>query len=300
MRQAFPVDQLHTFVTVLQAGSITAAAPRLHLSTSAVSEQLRKLEEQAGAPLLVRAKAGVSPTEPGRRLQAWAQRVLALSEQAWRDLHQRPLTGRLRLGVTDYFRPGELAGLLARLQAACPGLGLEVSVGRSAALEADWRQGGLDLVLAMHLPAGGAGAKGGPRGGASRGGAPGVQLLRREPLRWMAAPGWRPERGRALRLLALPADCALHQLTVALLAQRRRAFSLVHQASGVAGLQSALVAGLGLACLNESALAPGIEPLAAPHGLPALPQAAFVLLPPRPGDSALVGEARAVVAQAFA
>lgn len=61
------LDQLRTFVTVADAGSLSAAAPRLFLSQSSVSEQLRKLEERAGVPLLTRGKQGAAPTpEPCR------------------------------------------------------------------------------------------------------------------------------------------------------------------------------------------------------------------------------------------
>src|SRR3982751_1209263 len=103
----FDIDQLGTFLAVVDAGSLTAGASRVFLSQSAVSEQMRKLEERAGQPLLVRAKAGISTTAAGDRLFAHARRLLALSEEAWRDLNGVTLDGELRLGVTDYFRPLE-------------------------------------------------------------------------------------------------------------------------------------------------------------------------------------------------
>lgn len=60
----FDLDQLRTLVAVLEAGSLTAAAPKVFLSQSSVSEQMRKLEERAGQPLLIRGKAGVIATPP--------------------------------------------------------------------------------------------------------------------------------------------------------------------------------------------------------------------------------------------
>jgi DNA-binding transcriptional LysR family regulator len=116
----------------------------------------------------------------------------------------------------------------------------------------------------------------------------------------MAAPSVRPVRGETLRLLALPDTCSLHRFTVGLLRQRRVPFEVVHIASGVAGLQSALAAGLGVACLNDSALAPGVVRLASPHGLPALPRANFCLLPARAGENEFVGRARELLAEQFA
>ena len=61
----FDLDQLRTLVAVLDAGSLTAAAPRVFLSQSSVSEQMRKLEERAGQPLLLRGKNGVTATPAG-------------------------------------------------------------------------------------------------------------------------------------------------------------------------------------------------------------------------------------------
>ncbi|MDD0839275.1 LysR substrate-binding domain-containing protein [Curvibacter sp. HBC61] len=277
----FQLDQLRTLVAVVEAGSLSAGAPRVFLSASAVSEQLRKLEQQAGHPLLLRSKGGVQPTPAGQRLLVWARQMLALNDEAYRDLRGVPLTGALRLGVTDYFRPAELSHLLARVQARYPGVNLQVSVLKSGLIEAAYAAGELDVGVTLRVA--------GP--GSARTG----QLLRREPLQWLAAPGWRPEPGQALRLLALPDSCSLHQFTVGLLQRRRVPYVVALQASGVAGLQSALAAGLGLACLNASSQAPGVQAVAAPHGLPALPQAGFWVLPARQGESDFVRQARALL-----
>lgn len=286
----FPLDQLQSFVAVVDAGSLTSGAPRVSLSQSAVSEQLRKLEDQAGQALLVRSKAGVVPTPAGLRLLAHARRLLALSEEAWRDLRGVALQGTLRLGVTDYFRPADLAGLLARMQAQYPGVRLQVTVQKSGEIEAAYAHGGFDVGLTLRLPA--------AAGGRSSGG----HVLRHEPLHWMGAVqalGAPPAAGVPLRLLALPDTCSLHQFTVALLRRRRVPFAITLMASGVAGLQSALAAGLGIACLNASALAEGVQVLPAAWKLPALPQARFVVLPPRAGESDFVQRARQVLAADF-
>lgn len=286
----FPLDQLQSFVAVVDAGSLTSGAPRVSLSQSAVSEQLRKLEDQAGQALLVRSKAGVVPTPAGLRLLAHARRLLALSEEAWRDLRGVALQGTLRLGVTDYFRPADLAGLLARMQARYPGVRLQVTVQKSGEIEAAYARGGFDVGLTLRLPA------------AAGGSAPGGHVLRREPLHWMGAVqalGAPPAAGVPLRLLALPDTCSLHQFTVALLRRRRVPFAITLMASGVAGLQSALAAGLGIACLNASALGEGVQVLPAAWKLPALPQARFVVLPPRAGESDFVQRARQVLAADF-
>jgi DNA-binding transcriptional LysR family regulator len=282
--QGFDLEQLRTLAAVVDAGSLTAAAPRVFLSQSSVSEQIRKLEERAGQSLLTRSKAGVAPTEAGLRLLGHARRILALSDEAFRDLHGDTLEGELRLAVTDYFRPGDLTQLLARLGRSYPRVRLHVGILKSDALRAAYAQGDFDVGLAMNIAGVSPAA---PRASA---------VIRKESLAWLGAAGLRLVRGEPLRLLVLPDTCSLHQFTVALLRRRRVPYVLAHVASGVAGLQSALAAGLGVACLNESALSEGVARLATPHGLPALPRVAFQFMPPRRGETAFVTRAREMLA----
>ena len=284
--QTFDLEQLRTLAAVIDAGSLTAAAPRVFLSQSSVSEQIRKLEERAGQSLLTRSKAGVLPTEAGTRLLTYARRILALSDEAFRDLHGESLHGELRLAVTDYFRPGDLTRLLGRLGQSYPKVRLNVSILKSDALRLAYANGEFDVGLAMNITGATAAAEQGAK----------ASVIRRESLVWLGAAGMRLARGEPVRLLALPDTCSLHQYTVALLRRRRVPYVLAHVASGVAGLQSALAAGLGVACLNESALCDGVVRLAAPHGLPALPRVAFQFLPARRGETEFVTRAREMLA----
>ncbi|MDM0049244.1 LysR family transcriptional regulator [Variovorax sp. J22R115] len=286
--QSFDIEQLKTLVAVVEAGSLTAAAPVVFLSQSAVSEQMRKLEERVGQSLLTRSKVGVTPTPAGLRLIGHARRILALSDEAFRDLRGESLQGELRLAVTDYFRPGDLTRLLSRLGEGYPGVRLNVSVLKSGAIEAGYARGDFDVGLSMRIV-------GNPTDEKAKGSAR-VAALRRESLAWMGAEGGRTRRDEPLRLLVLPDTCSLHQFTVKLLRQRRVPYVVAHVASGVAGLQSALAAGLGVACLNESALCEGVARLAPPHGLPALPRVAFHFLPARRGETEFVTRARDLLA----
>ncbi|CAB3870378.1 MAG: LysR family transcriptional regulator [Achromobacter mucicolens] len=283
----FDLDQLRTLVAVLDAGSLTAAAPKVFLSQSSVSEQMRKLEDKAGQPLLVRGKTGVRATPAGQRLLAHARTILALSDEAYRDLRGVALRGELRLCITDYFRPGDVARLLRRLNEQYPQVRLHVTIMKSGAIEAAYERGEIDVGISMVIQ----------ERGAARGRANGA-LLRREPLLWMAAEGATPPLAEPLPLLALPETCALRQYVERLLARRSLPYVVSHEASGVAGLQLAVAAGLGVACLNESALGTGMARLQAP-GLPALPSVEFRLLAARPGESEFVGLAREAIVKAM-
>lgn len=282
----FDLDQLRTLVAVLDAGSLTAAAPKVFLSQSSVSEQMRKLEERAGQPLLIRGKSGVVATPAGERLLAHARAILALSDEAYRDLRGVALRGELRLCITDYFRPGDVARLLRRLNEQYPQVRMHVTIMKSGAIEAAYERGEVDVGISMVIL----------ERGASKGRASGP-LLRRESLLWMAAEG-APAPPEPLPLLALPETCALRQYAERLLARRAVPYAVAHVASGVAGLQLAIGAGLGVACLNESALAPGIGRLQMP-GLPPLPDVEFRLLSARPGEDAFIGQAREAIERAL-
>lgn len=282
----FDLDQLRTLVAVLDAGSLTAAAPKVFLSQSSVSEQMRKLEDRAGQALLVRGKAGVSATPAGERLLAHARAILALSDEAYRDLRGVALRGELRLCITDYFRPGDVARMLRRLNEQYPQVRLHVTIMKSGAIEAAYERGEVDVGISMVIQERGA-----------RGRAQGA-LLRREPLLWMTADGAAAPSADPLPLLVLPESCALRQFVERLLSRRGQAYSVAHVASGVAGLQLAVAAGLGVACLNESALGAGMARLHAP-GLPALPSVEFRLLAARPGESEFVGLARQAIVTAM-
>lgn len=284
--QGFDLDLLRTFVAAVEAGSLTAAAPRRFLSQSSLSEQLRKLEAHAGQALLLRSKSGVVPTAAGDRLLVHARRILALSDAAWRDMQGAPLAGELRLAITDYFRPGELAQMLARLGAQHPQVRLRVHIDKSDAIEAAYARGDFDVAVTMRIAA----AASGPAVG---------QVLRREPLVWTGARHLGLRDDAPLRLIVLPETCALRRFAVALLEKRHRPYFIAHEASGVAGVQSAVAAGLGVACLNASSLSADLVPLPRQPGLPALPQVVFRVLPPRDGEQALTTAARQLIADSF-
>jgi DNA-binding transcriptional LysR family regulator len=124
-------------------------------------------------------------------------------------------------------------------------------------------------------------------------------LLRREALVWCTSPRFHAARGAPWPLIALSANCSLRRVATTLLEKKGIAYVITHVASGVAGVLAATAAGLGVACLNASALeSGGLTPLGA-RKLPALPEVAFRVLSPRQGERAVVGLARSSIVEAF-
>jgi len=287
---SFDLDQLRTFVAVADAGSLTAAAPRVFLSQSSVSEQVRKLEERAGQVLFKRSKSGAVLTPAGVRLLDYARRILALAEQAQRDMRGLALEGDLRLAITDYFRPNEISPLLARLKHTYPGLRLRVEIAKSDLVRAAYARGELDVGVAMRV-----------REAASGESEPDpAWVLRREPLAWLAGEAFDGQpQDASLSLLCLTESCSLRQYTEAVLRRADVPYGVSHVTTGVTGLQMALAAGLGVACLNQGAMIDGIVAWRGADRLPPLGEAVFEALPPRAGEDARAGQVRDAVVAHF-
>ncbi|MEM5315086.1 LysR family transcriptional regulator [Paraburkholderia sp. JHI869] len=287
--RGFEFDQLKTFAAVANVGSLSAAAPLLHLSQSTISEQVRKLEVRAGVPLFLRSKRGVELTPAGTRLLEHARRLVALNEAAFDEVRGQAIKGELRVAITEYFRTNEVAGLLVRLRDCYPQLSLHVSAMKSADIELAYAKRQIDLGVVMHLSSG-------PFRPAATDADTRWELLR-EPLYWVASPTLAEQLPQALPLVLLPGDCMMHQVAVRSLEENDIPYVLVHSASGVAGLQSMLAAGLGVGCLCASAIGEGLMRLGPKYRLPALPDAVFSLMPPHPGEGDTVTQAREVLAR---
>src|SRR5215218_1264307 len=97
------LELLRSFISVVDAGGFTRAGERVHRTQSTVSQQIKRLEDDIGQPLLNRNGKDVTPTEAGERLLSYARRLLALAEEA-RDVMARPESeGAVRLGVPEDF-----------------------------------------------------------------------------------------------------------------------------------------------------------------------------------------------------
>ncbi|MCC8392020.1 LysR family transcriptional regulator [Paraburkholderia sp. MMS20-SJTR3] len=294
-QRGFDFAQLRTFVAVADSGSVSAGAERVFLSQSSVSEQLKKLEERAGQPLFVRGRQGVSTTPAGARLLEHARRILAMNEAAFDDLQGRALDGELRIAITDYYRPHDIARILKTFSEQHPRLKLHVTVLPSTVIDSGAQDhASFDIGLSARLVSGPGAAR------AAAGSRAASTAVRREKLLWASAADADSRPAAPYQLVLLPTTCQLQRFVVRLLDEHKVAYVVSHSASGVAGLQLALKAGLGISCLNESSLGGGVVACGANIGLPALPALEFHLLPARAGESELVGNAREALRRLFA
>ncbi|CAN7184753.1 LysR family transcriptional regulator [Paraburkholderia hospita] len=288
IQRAFDLAQLRTFVAVAEAGSVSAGAERVFLSQSSASEQLKKLEERAGQPLFLRGKQGVTPTPAGAKLLDHARRILAMSEAAFEDLQGRSLDGELRIAITDYYRPHDVARVLKIFSEQHPRLRLHVTVLPSAVIDSSVENDTtFDIGLSLRIVAPDT------KRAASNRPHEASTVVRREKLVWAMSADADPRHvATPFHLVLLPSTCQLQRFVVRLLDENKVSYLISHSASGMAGLQLALKAGLGISCLNESSIGSGMVPCPPTIGLPQLPAVEFHLLPGRPGESARVSDAR--------
>lgn len=152
-RVTFDLDVLRSFASGIELGSFAKAADRLGRSTSAVSAQLKKLEEQAGTALLRRAGRGMALTDAGEVMLAYARRLLEVNDQAAAAIRGSELAGRVRLGLQEDFGETLLPDVLGRFARAHPQVCIEARIARNAELRRQLDAGRLDLTLAWETGA---------------------------------------------------------------------------------------------------------------------------------------------------
>lgn len=141
MKPPLDSDLMRSFLAVADLGSVTAAAGRLYRTQSAVSLQVKRLEESLGQPLFDRQARGVVLTPRGEQLVPYARRVVALLDEAAVALREKPLVGPVRVGIPDEYSGTVLPRVLAAFDERHEGVQVSVRVDHSsaqiAALQAD-------------------------------------------------------------------------------------------------------------------------------------------------------------------
>ena len=141
------IELLRSFVSVVDAGGFTRAGERVHRTQSTVSQQIKRLEDSVGHPLLLRNGKQAKPTEEGERLLSYARRILTLEAEARDVVSRAGHDGVLRLGIPEDFAAYRLTELVSSLSRLRPGLRLNVRSGLSVLLGDLLARGELDLAL---------------------------------------------------------------------------------------------------------------------------------------------------------
>jgi len=143
---------LNTFVTVVDRGSMAAAARVLNITPAAVAQQIRTIEREIGAPLIARVGRTVSVTEAGSRILERAREILRDVADLRTLANDSAVSGELRLGACQTALAGMLPDILARMVEKFPHINVFVKPGFSADLYRAVEGGELDAALVLQAP----------------------------------------------------------------------------------------------------------------------------------------------------
>ncbi|WP_429127541.1 LysR family transcriptional regulator [Aeromonas media] len=228
---------LQSFVAIVETGSFTRAGERMYLTQSTISQQMRRLEQQLGCPLLDRSGRQVVTTAQGETLLGLARRILGLLAQAGDRVGEASLP--LRLGVPEDFAAGAMTAVLAAFARQYPEVRLEVRSDLSHALWQAFEAGELDLALIK------------------QGRGQGEPIARwREPLAWVDSRDWPAGERDPVPLVVFPNEGLYRRQITDALDARGIPWRITYVSASLASLQGAVSAGIGVSLLPTRLLQP--------------------------------------------
>ncbi len=250
------IDVLRTFVAIAELGSFSAAAQLVGRTPSAVSMQMKKLEQQLGREMFVRKGRGITLSADGEALCSYARRIIFLNEEAVAFFTTPHLEGKVRLGTADDFATRFLPSALSRFSRAYPMVQVEVVCAMSSELISLLDQGLLDMTLVSQTAT---------KTHSTRG----VSIWS-EPLVWVTHEDGDIAERRPLPLALSPINCAWRASAIKALNEADISYHVAYTSSHYAGQYAAIVSGLALAPLPVSVITPPLRALAADEMLPQL------------------------------
>jgi DNA-binding transcriptional LysR family regulator len=183
MTRNLDVAALRSFLTVAEMGGVTRAAVQLNLTQSAVSLQIKRLEEAFGQPLLERSGRGVVLTSHGERLVGYARRLLAVNDETWSRMTAPAFAGEINLGCPDDLINPHVPLVMRAFARSHPHVKVHLYSAQTTTLKERFIRGALDVILTTEAEV--------DHGG---------ETLACDPLVWIGAPGGEAWRRRPLPL----------------------------------------------------------------------------------------------------
>jgi DNA-binding transcriptional LysR family regulator len=258
-------ELLRAFLAVVEVGSFTRAGERLARTQSTISQQIGRLEQAVGKPLLLRQRASrnVTLTPAGEILVGYARRLLDISSEAQTMVSREKYQAVVRFGINEDIPTRLLVQLLGSCSSALPEIRLEVTSAWGDAINKLQAAKEIDLAIVRQ----------------SRG-TPSL-AARAERAAWVASPHFDPAAD-PVPLALFPHGCLYRAHATEALTAIGRAWHIAFTGQGVAAVQAAVVAGLGVAILSESTIPPGMRRLRLSQGFPAIPRLDLALLAVEP------------------
>jgi DNA-binding transcriptional LysR family regulator len=253
MARNLDLTALRSFAAVADAGGLTRAAAQLNLTQSAVSMQLKRLEESLGLALLDRSGRTIALTAQGEQLLAYARRLLALNDEAWGRLTHPAFEGVIDLGVPHDIIYPHIPGVLRQFAAEYPRVRLQLHSLYTSGLKELFARGEMDLILTTEV-------------GLDSGG----ETLARDPLVWTGAPGGQAWKARPLRFGSC-AQCVFKRPTLEALEAAGIPWELAVDSVSTQAVEASVSADLAVSVQMSSAVPAHCEIVRHGGTLPDLP-----------------------------
>ena len=261
---------LKSFIAIAETGTFSHAADVVGRTQSALSLQIKKLEQSLGCELFARTSRKVTLTEQGEIFLGYAKRIVQLQWEVYSRLKEPDIEGEIRLGTPEDFATHYLPEVLALFRKHHPRIQLNVSCDLTLNLVDGFHRGEFDIILVKRDPKA---TKGGTK-------------VWREPLVWAAADHWQPEK--PLSLVLSPQPCIYRARALAALDRAKKPWHIAYTSPSLAGTIAAVKAGLGITVLPQNMLPTGIHAIRGEIKLPELADAEIALMKrddlPKAGD----------------
>ncbi|MEO1190321.1 MAG: LysR family transcriptional regulator [Pseudomonadota bacterium] len=281
MKTSFDIEALRAVVAGIEQGSFARAAAGLGRSQSAVSMQLKKLEEQVGVPLFVRKGRGLVPTEAGEALVRYARQIIALNDEAARAVGAAVTPETVRIGLPQDFFDDVMPATVRAFAERHPEVQVSVRAGNNHIIGEEIDAGRLDAAVAFF-----------PKNTTKRG-----RLLSELPVQWLAHRGYaEPTAEGTLPLVLFNHPCLFRQAALAKLDQEGRRWRAALTTPSLAAVWAALRSDFGVGVRIAHSVPSDIVDVSAWRCLPALPPVELRLLETQ-GTSALAGAMGGLLAE---
>ncbi len=253
-----PIDYLRTFIALAETKGFTKTGIQLNRSQSAVSMQIKRLEEEVGKKLFERIGKTVKLTAEGNILIKYAMRIVKEHDDAVRALSKPDLEGFIRFGSPEHYTAGILPRLLARFAVAYPDVLVEMRCDNSDKIKDAVDRGELDIGICTQISDGG-------------------QIISHDPVVWVADPGFIMQQHKTLPIAVFEEDCIFRSWAIEALEKSGIRYRIAYVSRSISGLLDAVKAGIAVAPIILSNVPEDLKTIDLEHGLPVLPVSNIVL-----------------------
>jgi DNA-binding transcriptional LysR family regulator len=254
MPRNLDLTALRSFVAVADAGGVTRAAAQLNLTQSAVSMQLKRLEEALGQPLLDRSQRTITPTGQGEQLLGYARRMLDLNDEAWGRMTNQAFEGELMLGVPQDIMYPHIPRVMQRFAQQYPRVRVMLQSDHTIDLKHKFDRAELDIILTTEAEL-----------------APGGEVLDQQPLIWSGAEDGQAWRARPLRF-GTTARCLFRRPAIEALERAGLKWELAVDSLSCSTVEVSMAADLAVGVRLAGSIPAGCEEIRHNGALPELPE----------------------------